>query len=110
MALQLMQEKWQGAISTVTIGAAKDEGGSRSSIIKIGAEESLPCLFEEGAIPNKPRVAFEVWDVSPVDWPEELTKEFSDSLGDPFAWAKKCIKDYNAELICLRLQGAHPEA
>ena len=109
MALQLMQEKWQGIISTVTIGATKDEGGSRSSIIKIGAEESLPCLFEEGAIPNKPRVAFEVWDVPPVDWPKELSKEFSDSLSDPFGWAEKCIKDCNAELICLRLQGAHPD-
>ena len=109
MAVQLMQEKWQGVISTVTIGATKEDGGSRSSTIKIGAEESLPCLFKEGALPNKPRVAFEVWDVPPADWPKELSKEFSNSLNDPFIWAGKCIKDYNAELICLRLQGAHPD-
>ena len=55
MALQLMTEKWPGEISEVTIGATKNEGGSRTHSIKIGGEKSLPCLFKEGAMPNKPK-------------------------------------------------------
>ncbi len=96
-------------ISTITIGATKEEGGSRSSKIKIGGEEALPCLFKEGAIPNKPQIAFEVWDILPLDWPIGLSKEFGETLNDPFRWAEKCAKEFKSDSICLRLQGAHPD-
>ncbi|MBM3243498.1 MAG: acetyl-CoA decarbonylase/synthase complex subunit delta [Candidatus Omnitrophica bacterium] len=109
MAIQILQEKWQGQVSLVTIGATKEEGGSRSSVIKIGGEKSLPALFKEGEIPHKPKVALEIWDIHPSEWPEALSKAYKDTLDDPFLWAKKCIKEYNAECICLRLQGAHPD-
>ncbi len=109
MPVQLMHEKWQGAISEVTIGATKEEGGSRSYNIKIGGEQSLPCLFREGAIPNKPQVVFEIWDIPPVDWPEELLNIYGKSVRDPFSWAEKCIKEYGAKVICVKLQGAHPD-
>ena len=109
MAIQLMHEKWSGSVSEITIGATKEEGGSRAFKVKIGGERSLPLLFKEGVIPNKPYPIFEVWDTYPKDWPEELTKAFGDVLSDPFLWADKCIKEYNAKIICLRLKGAHPE-
>jgi acetyl-CoA decarbonylase/synthase complex subunit delta len=109
MATELMLEKWSGKISTVTIGATKAEGGTRSHSIKIGGEESLPFLFKEGAIPNKPQVAFEIWDTIPLDWPDELNKEYSDCYADPLAWAKKCVETYKAQSLCVRLQGAHPD-
>ncbi|PIP18907.1 MAG: acetyl-CoA decarbonylase/synthase complex subunit delta [Candidatus Omnitrophica bacterium CG08_land_8_20_14_0_20_41_16] len=110
MAVQLMQEMWQGEISTVTIGAVKEEGGSRAYSIKIGGEQSLPCLFKEGAIPNKPEIAFEIWDIAPNDWPSELSKEYGHALNDPFLWAEKCVKEYKARSLCVRLQGAHPDS
>jgi acetyl-CoA decarbonylase/synthase complex subunit delta len=96
-------------ISTITIGAKKEEGGSRSYNIKIGGEESLPCLFKEGALPNKPRIAFEVWDILPIDWPAGLSKEYGKTLNDSFLWAEKCANEYKADSICVRLQGAHPD-
>lgn len=110
MALQLAQEKWSGQINAVTIGATKEEGGSRSHVIKIGGELSLPFLFKEGNIPNKPQIAFEIWDTAPLDWPQELTKSYKDVLGDPLAWAEKCVKTYGAKILCVRLQGAHPDS
>jgi acetyl-CoA decarbonylase/synthase complex subunit delta len=109
MATELMLEKWSSKISTVTIGATKAEGGTRAHAIKIGGEESLPFLFKEGAIPNKPQIAFEIWDIPPADWPEELNKAYSGCLNDPLAWAKKCVDTYKAQSICVRLQGAHPD-
>ena len=72
MATQLMLEKWPGQVSTVTIGATKEEGGTRANMVKIGGEAALPFLFEEGALPNKPCVAFEIEDVSADPHPEEI--------------------------------------
>jgi len=98
-----------GIISTVIIGATKEEGGSRSAVIKIGGQQALPFLFADGAIPNRPVIAFEIWDIAPIDWPEALAKNYSDVSGDTLAWADKCVNKFKAELICLRLQGAHPD-
>ena len=102
-------EKWLQAVSVVNIGATKEEGGSRSSVIQIGGEASLPFLFKEGAIPHRPRIAFEIWDIAPQDWPQELSKAYTDVLKEPLAWAQRAVSEYHAELLCLKLQGAHPD-
>lgn len=104
-----MLEKWSGEVSTVSIGATKSEGGTRSQTIKIGGQKALPFLFREGAIPNRPVIAYEIWDIMPSDWPQELISAYSDALNEPLAWAEKCVKDYHAQLLCVRLKGAHPE-
>ena len=109
MALQLMKENWVGEISVVTVGAVKEEGGTRSHVIKIGGEKTLPVLFQEGAIPYKPEVAFEIWDIVPTDWSEELSKAYGAVLSDPLAWAEICVKEFGANSLCIRLQGAHPD-
>ncbi|TRZ94055.1 acetyl-CoA decarbonylase/synthase complex subunit delta [bacterium] len=109
MASELMLEKWSGVVSQVQIGATKAEGGSRSNVIKIGGQATLPFLFAEAAIPLKPVIAFEIWDLTPQDWPEELTSCYGDALRDPILWAKKCAEEFKAELLCIRLQGAHPD-
>ena len=109
MATQLVLEKWSGQISVVTIGATCEEGGSRAQVIKIGGEKTLPLLFAEGEIPNKPKIAHEVWDIAPVDWPQELIKSYGDVLNDPLVWAEMCVKKYKAQILCIRLQGSHPD-
>lgn len=109
MAKELMLEKWSGVVSVVNMGATKEEGGTRSKVIKIGGQATLPFLFKEAALPNKPRVAFEIWDIEPTDWSEQLSKDYSKVLSDPLAWAEKCVGEYKAELLCLKLQGAHPD-
>ena len=107
--MDLIKEKWANSISTVTLGATKDEGGTRDSSVKIGAESTLPYLFAEGEMPNKPKIAMEVLDSNPQDWPEVLKAPFSDVLGDPVKWAVKCVQEYKAELLCVKLQGTHPD-
>lgn len=109
MALQLMTEKWSGEVSVVTIGATREEGGTRTHTLKIGGEKSLPCLFREGPIPYKPQIAIEIWDIPPVDWPDELAQAYAACSNDPVSWAQKCVQDYKAQSLCLRLQGAHPD-
>ncbi|MDP2939006.1 MAG: CO dehydrogenase/acetyl-CoA synthase subunit delta [Candidatus Omnitrophota bacterium] len=109
MAIEFLKEHWSGLIEEVQIGATKDEGGTRSHVIKIGAETTLPFLFEEGKIPHPPVVAMEVWDVAPLDWPQFLKEPFGDVLNSPSDWAKKCVDEFKADLICLKLQGSHPD-
>ncbi|MCX5669010.1 MAG: acetyl-CoA decarbonylase/synthase complex subunit delta [Candidatus Omnitrophica bacterium] len=109
MDAPLALEKWSGVISTVIIGAKKEEGGSRSNIIKIGGQSTLPLLFKEGAIPNKPKIAFEISDIAPYDFDEELTTAYGKAINDPLAWAEICVNKYKAELLCLKMQGTHPD-
>jgi len=109
MALQLITEKWPGEVSVVTIGAARPEGGTRSQVVKIGGEKALPCLSKEGNLPNRPQIAFEILDSSPGDWPRAVSAAYGQAINDPLEWADKCVRDYQAQSLCLRLLGAHPD-
>ncbi|NOY10180.1 MAG: acetyl-CoA decarbonylase/synthase complex subunit delta [Spirochaetes bacterium] len=104
-----VKQSWPNPINEVTIGATKEEGGTRSTTITIGGTGTLPFLSFEGSSPHRPVIAMEVWDFAPADWPEELEKYFSDVWDDPGKWAKKCVDEFNADLICLRLQGCDPD-
>ncbi|MDD5617723.1 MAG: acetyl-CoA decarbonylase/synthase complex subunit delta, partial [Candidatus Omnitrophica bacterium] len=87
----------------------KEEGGTRDKSIRIGGESTLPFIFNDGEMPHKPVIAAEVLDVSPGDWPTILNRELKDVYADPILWAKKMVSECKAQLICLRLQGAHPD-
>jgi acetyl-CoA decarbonylase/synthase complex subunit delta len=59
-------------------------------------------------MPHKPRLAFEVWDFQPDDWPDWAVEPYRDVIGDPVAWAKKSVETYGAEMIALLLKSADP--
>ena len=109
MLKELAQERWSGNINIVQIGATKEEGGSRASVVKVGGQTTLPFVFNDGEIPHRPIIAAEVWDIAPNDWHPTLNTELRDVYSDPVAWSKKAIEEVKADLICLRLQGAHPD-
>jgi acetyl-CoA decarbonylase/synthase complex subunit delta len=96
-------ENWHNSINTVEIG------NSSSKTIKIGGENSLPFLYKEGSLSNRTIIAHEIWDITPIDWPELLTKELNKVYTDPVKWALYCKEELGAEVICLRLQGAHSD-
>ena len=95
-------EKWTNSILEVTIG----EGAKQ---ITIGGHSTLPFLHFEGETPYKPVIAMEVLDVEPEEWKAVLTEPFGDTLKNPVEWAKKCVDDYGAEMICITLHGIHPD-
>lgn len=109
MLKELAQEKWSGKINIVAIGATAQEGGSRASTVRVGGQSTLPFIFADGEIPHAPVIAAEVWDVAPTDWPSSLNNELQDVYASPLAWAQKMIDSAKVDLICLRLQGAHPD-
>jgi acetyl-CoA decarbonylase/synthase complex subunit delta len=50
----------------------------------------------------------EVYDAPPDDWPQAALEPFAGVTDDPVAWAKKCITDYGAEMVCLQLASTDP--
>jgi acetyl-CoA decarbonylase/synthase complex subunit delta len=106
---ELAQEKWADKINIVSIGATRQDGGTRSKVVKVGGESALPFIFSDGQIPHRPVIAGEVWDIAPLDWPEALNSELKDVYKNPILWADNLVKQQKVDLICLRLQGAHPD-
>lgn len=99
-------EKWAGSIRPITLGATVAEGGTRSKAVTLGGQTTLPFLAFEGAAPNRPQVAVEVWNRNPGDeWPLPLTKAWGAVLDDPAAWAR-AAEAAGADLIALRFATA----
>jgi acetyl-CoA decarbonylase/synthase complex subunit delta len=109
MPLEIMKETWPGKIASLVIGASPQEGGTRKGHITVGGETTLPFLFQEGQIPNRPVIAMEILDIFPEDWPQTLKEPFKDVLANPVDWAKKCVQDYNAQILAVRLISIHPD-
>lgn len=102
--VELVTEKWPGQVHEVVMGLDQTP-----AVVKIGGQTTLPFLGKEGGLGNRPVVAFEIWDVPPQDWPDELMRCYGAAANDPLAWARKCVDEFGAPLLCLRLQGAHPD-
>jgi CO dehydrogenase/acetyl-CoA synthase delta subunit (corrinoid Fe-S protein) len=81
MQLPDVKETWPIRINTVTIGATKEQGGTRGKTITVGGQTTLPYRFE-GQIPNKPVIAGYIADVVP-DWPDVLKNAIGKEINNP---------------------------
>jgi acetyl-CoA decarbonylase/synthase complex subunit delta len=107
MPVDIYKDKFTGKGQEVILGATKEQGGTRAYTVKLGGSSTLPFLFYEGEIPNRPVIAMEVWDIKP-DWNPCFEQYYGDVWSDPAAWAKKA-EEYGADVIYLRLRGADTE-
>ncbi|MGD0231851.1 MAG: acetyl-CoA decarbonylase/synthase complex subunit delta [Syntrophorhabdales bacterium] len=101
MAFSIPKMTYTGAIKEVTLGTG-------ASAVTVGGETCYPFYTFEGTMPHPPKIAFEVWDAAPEDWPDWAVEPYRDVIADPVAWAKKAITDYKAEMIALLLKSADP--
>ena len=101
MAFDIFKESYAGGIREISIGKG-------DKAVTVGGETSYPFYLFEGEMPNKPKIAMEVWDMEPDEWPESAIAPFKDVISDPAAWAKKCVDDYGAEMIVLQLKSIDP--
>ena len=99
---KIAKEDWDGAVRAITLGATKDEGGTRSHTVTIGGETAMPFMHFEGEIPHKPVVAIEIADRRPDDWADALVEEWDDVMDDPAEWAKAAEKA-GADVLYLKL-------
>jgi acetyl-CoA decarbonylase/synthase complex subunit delta len=101
MAFEIPKTAYSGKIREIKLGAG-------NKAVTVGGETSYPFYLFEGEMPHPPRIAMEVWDMPPTDWAPAALEPFGGVTEDPVAWAKKCISDYGAEMVCLQLISTDP--
>ncbi|MCD6287682.1 MAG: acetyl-CoA decarbonylase/synthase complex subunit delta [Candidatus Hydrogenedentes bacterium] len=101
MAFEVKKLDYTGSIKQMVLGSGE-------SAVKVGGETSYPFYLFEGEMPNKPKIAMEVYDCPPDEWPAAAIEPFEDVLNDPVAWAKKCVDQYGADLVALQLASIDP--
>jgi len=109
MPVPEVTESFAGSVNRVTLGATKDQGGTRTSTITVGGARNVVYggSFEDAG--EKPVIAMDILDSRPEDWPDILVEPFKDVLDSPADWAKKCVNEFGADLICIRFDGIHPD-
>ena len=100
MSIEIPKDKWPGAVQTVTLGATAEQGGTRSRVVTIGGEQTLPFLHFESETPHRPVIALEMTSSRPGEWSQVLQDAWGDVLDDPARWAKAC-EEAGADLILL---------
>ena len=101
MTLEIPKTLYSGKIKEITLGKG-------DKAVTVGGESCYPFYLFEGEMPHLPRIAMEVWDCPPEGWAEAALEPFAGVTDNPVAWAKKCIDDYGAEMICLQLISTDP--
>ncbi len=101
MGFDIYKESYSGAIKEIVIGKG-------DKAVTVGGESCYPFYQFEGKMPNKPKIAMEVWDMEPEEWPAAAVSPFKDVVSDPAAWAKKCVQEYGADMIVLQLKSTDP--
>jgi acetyl-CoA decarbonylase/synthase complex subunit delta len=101
LGFEAYKESYTGGIKEITLGKG-------DKAVTVGGETSYPFYTFEGEMPNKPKIAMEVWDLEPEDWPESALLPFKDVASDPASWAKKCVDEYGADMIALQLKSTDP--
>ncbi|MFC2003224.1 acetyl-CoA decarbonylase/synthase complex subunit delta [Chloroflexota bacterium] len=101
MAFEIPKTSYSGKITEMKLGKG-------DKAVTVGGETCYPFYLFEGAMPHLPKIAMEVYDSPPEEWPEAALEPFAGVTDDPIAWAKKCINDYGAEMICLQLISTDP--
>ncbi len=105
MEIPDVKEKWTSKINEVTLGATKEQGGTRGKTVSVGGETTLPFMTTEGEIPNKPVIAGYISD-TPPDWPDTIKNAIGKEINSPVEWAQKNVQENGADLISLKLLGA----
>ncbi|MDO9557501.1 MAG: CO dehydrogenase/acetyl-CoA synthase subunit delta [Coriobacteriia bacterium] len=94
-------EQLKGRIREVVLG---DGEGA----VTVGGAAALPFCAFDGELPHRPVIAMEVFDAAPAGWPAALTEALGDVMGDPAAWAKACVEQYGADMVCVQLASTDP--
>lgn len=101
MGFEFYNESYAGGVKEITLGKG-------DKAVTVGGETCYPFYLFEGEMPHKPKIAMEIWDIEPTEWPEAAVAPFKDVVNDPAAWAKKCVEEYGADMVALQLKSTDP--
>lgn len=103
MAFEIPKTSYNGVIREIPLG-------KEANPVIVGGETSYPFHLFEGEMPHPPKIAMDVYDAPPEDWPQTLLDPLGDVIQDPAAWAQKCVSSYGADMIALQLASTDPNA
>jgi acetyl-CoA decarbonylase/synthase complex subunit delta len=109
MQIPEIADGFTGSINKIVIGATKADGGTRTSTVTVGGARNVTYGGSVDDRSEKPVIAMDVLDAKPDDWPDVLVEPYKDVLDNPADWAKKCVEEFGAELICIKFEGIHPD-
>ncbi len=109
MPVPEITESFTGSVNRVTLGATKENGGTRTLTITVGGARNVVYGGSPEEAGEKPVIAMDVIDTRPQDWPDILAQSYEDVFDSPGDWAKKCITEFGADLICIKFDGIHPD-
>jgi len=109
MPVPTLADSYTGKVNRITLGATREAGGTRTTTVTVGG--SINVVYGGSGDDNqvKPIIALDVLDSPPESLPEALLEPYRDVLDKPGAWAKKCVEELGAELICIKFDGIHPD-
>ncbi len=102
MPVAIPVDKWPGQVRTITLGAAAEQGGTRTRPVIVGGEKTLPYLHFEAETPHRPVIALEIRDRRPEDWSPLLLETWGAAMDSPAVWAA-AAEAAGADLIALTL-------
>jgi acetyl-CoA decarbonylase/synthase complex subunit delta len=106
--VEIPKDKYSGKVREITLGATKEQGGTRAKTVTIGGEATLPYLHFEGAVPHPPAIAIEIQDRKPSDWSPVLLDAWKDVADDPVKWAQ-AAEAAGADVILLKLNATQAD-
>jgi acetyl-CoA decarbonylase/synthase complex subunit delta len=98
-----LKEAYSAEVNEITLG------GDGRKTLAIGGAKTVPYGGDREATGHRPRIALDVLDAPPADWPPVLVDAWQDVFDDPAAWAKRCVDDVGADLVCVKFEGIDPD-
>jgi len=99
-----VKQTFSGAVGEVTLG-----GANGRKAVTIGGARTIPYGGDRNATGHRPRIAVDVLDAAPQDWPPALAEPYKNVLDDPAAWASMAANDLGADLVCVKFDGIDPD-
>jgi len=109
MPVPKISETFASSVNRVTLGTTKEGGGTRSLTVTVGGARNIVYGGSIEDAGERPLIAMDVLDVKPEDWPDILSEPYKGVLDNPADWAKKCVEEFAADLICVKFDGIHPD-
>lgn len=100
-------ESFPGRVEEIQIGATKAEGGTRSRVVTLGGAKTMPFYSFEATNLNRPVLAMDVFDM-PISLAKPVKQNVEDVMSDPAEWAKKCVRDFGADVVSFNLVSTDP--
>lgn len=99
-------KNWTNPIQEVILGATSADGGSRKSTVTLGGENALPYYFD-AEMPHRNYITMDVFDM-PIGMAKAVKSNYEDVINDPAEWAKKVVRDFNADMVTIHLISTDP--